>query len=85
MDKPNDALNKQLQPLMQWLFCEPNPIAINSALIMTGAVAPVFRLPYVPLNVTQQETGLAILNSLSEKDVVGGKATLIDSTLLKLL
>lgn len=85
MDAPNDELNQQLQPLMQWLFCEPNPIAINSALIMTGAVSPVFRLPYVPLNLEQQEKGLVLLNRLNEKDVVGGKASLIDTTLLKLL
>ncbi|CCQ10933.1 Dihydrodipicolinate synthase [Pseudoalteromonas luteoviolacea B = ATCC 29581] len=85
MDSPNKELNSRLQPLMNWLFCEPNPIAINSALIMTGAVSPVFRLPYVPLNAEQQKQGMALLNALSEKDVVGGKATLIDETLLKLV
>lgn len=85
MDSRSEELNAQLQPLMKWLFCEPNPIAINSALIMTGAVAPVFRLPYVPLNVNQQEEGMALLNALNEKDVVGGKASLIDATLLKLV
>ena len=31
MDKPNHALNDTLKPLMTWLFCEPNPIAINTA------------------------------------------------------
>ncbi|WP_338366209.1 4-hydroxy-tetrahydrodipicolinate synthase, partial [uncultured Pseudoalteromonas sp.] len=50
MDTKNDALNTSLQPLMNWLFCEPNPIAINTAMMMTGAVNPVFRLPYVPLS-----------------------------------
>ncbi|OHU85378.1 MULTISPECIES: 4-hydroxy-tetrahydrodipicolinate synthase [Pseudoalteromonas] len=84
MDKENKELNAQLQPLMQWLFCEPNPIAINTALIMTGAVNPVFRLPYVPLNSEQQATGMALINQLSEADIVGGKAQAIDETLLKL-
>ncbi|MCF6434335.1 4-hydroxy-tetrahydrodipicolinate synthase [Pseudoalteromonas sp. MMG022] len=84
MDKENKELNTQLQPLMQWLFCEPNPIAINTALIMTGAVNPVFRLPYVPLNSEQQATGMALINQLSEADIVGGKAQAIDETLLKL-
>jgi 4-hydroxy-tetrahydrodipicolinate synthase len=84
MDKENNELNGQLQPLMQWLFCEPNPIAINSALIMTGAVKPVFRLPYVPLNKAQQAQGLDLINELNEADVVGGKAQPIDETLLKL-
>ncbi|MFC3033837.1 4-hydroxy-tetrahydrodipicolinate synthase [Pseudoalteromonas fenneropenaei] len=85
MDRQDAALNESLQPLMNWLFCEPNPIAINSALIMTGAVAPVFRLPYVPLSEQQQQQGLALINSLAEKEVIGGKATLIDKTLLKLV
>ncbi|CAM4190081.1 4-hydroxy-tetrahydrodipicolinate synthase [Pseudoalteromonas byunsanensis] len=84
MDQENIELNAQLQPLMQWLFCEPNPIAINTALIMTGAVKPVFRLPYVPLNSEQQAKGIALINQLNETDVVGGKAQAIDETLLKL-
>ncbi|BBN83385.1 4-hydroxy-tetrahydrodipicolinate synthase [Pseudoalteromonas sp. A25] len=84
MDKENVELNQKLTPLMQWLFCEPNPIAINTALIMTGAVKPVFRLPYVPLDKTQQQQGIALINQLNEVDVVGGKAKPIDETLLKL-
>jgi 4-hydroxy-tetrahydrodipicolinate synthase len=74
MDTKNDTLNTSLQPLMNWLFCEPNPIAINTALMMTGAVNPVFRLPYLPLSDEQQKIGLPLINQLSESDVVGGKA-----------
>ena len=84
MDQSNAKLNEQLTPLMNWLFCEPNPIAINSALIMTGAVKPVFRLPYVSLNEQQQRQGIELINALNETDVVGGKAAIIDQTLLKL-
>ncbi|MBE0371102.1 4-hydroxy-tetrahydrodipicolinate synthase [Pseudoalteromonas aurantia 208] len=84
MDRKKPELNQQLTPLMNWLFCEPNPIAINSALIMTGAVKPVFRLPYVPLNSVQQRQGVELINALNETDVVGGKANIIDETLLKL-
>ena len=36
MDTPNEALNQQLQPLINWLFCEPNPIAINTCLLYTS-------------------------------------------------
>jgi len=79
MDTKNDALNSSLQPLMNWLFCEPNPIAINTALMMTGAVNPVFRLPYLPLNDEQQQIGLPLINQLNEADVVGGKACLLNS------
>ncbi|KZN38603.1 dihydrodipicolinate synthase [Pseudoalteromonas luteoviolacea S2607] len=84
MDEHNDALNKELNPLINWLFCEPNPIAINTALIMTGAVSPVFRLPYVPLNKEQQLQGQVLINALDEQYIVGGKANLVDDTLLKL-
>jgi 4-hydroxy-tetrahydrodipicolinate synthase len=64
---------------MNWLFCEPNPISINTALMMTGAVNPVFRLPNLPLNDDQQQIGLPLINQLNEADVVGGKACLLNS------
>jgi 4-hydroxy-tetrahydrodipicolinate synthase len=70
---------------MNWLFCEPNPIAINTALMMTGAVNPVFRLPYLPLSDEQQKIGLPLINQLSESDVVGGKADYIDIKNIALL
>ncbi len=79
MDTKNDSLNTALQPLMNWLFCEPNPIAINTAMMMTGAVNTVFRLPYLPLNEEQQQIGLPLINQLNEADVVGGKASLLNS------
>ncbi|OCQ22051.1 4-hydroxy-tetrahydrodipicolinate synthase [Pseudoalteromonas luteoviolacea] len=84
MDERNDALNKELNPLVNWLFCEPNPIAINTALIMTGVISPVFRLPYVPLSKEQQMQGQSLINAIDEQYIVGGKANLVDETLLKL-
>lgn len=77
MDSKNDALNNSLQPLMNWLFCEPNPIAINTAMIMTGAVKPVFRMPYVPLNDEQQQQGETLINQLKVDDIVGTEAKCI--------
>lgn len=77
MDTKNDALNTSLQPLMNWLFCEPNPIAINTAMMMTGAVNPVFRLPYLPLSDEQQAQGQILINELNNSDVVGGAAKCI--------
>jgi 4-hydroxy-tetrahydrodipicolinate synthase len=77
MDSKNDALNNSLQPLMNWLFCEPNPIAINTAMIMTGAVKPVFRMPYVPLSDEQQQQGETLINQLKVDDIVGTKAKCI--------
>jgi 4-hydroxy-tetrahydrodipicolinate synthase len=84
MDSKNESLNSQLKPLMSWLFCEPNPIAINTALIMTQAVKPVMRLPYVPLNIDQQKQGVEIINALNLSDIVGNSASLIDPNSLKL-
>lgn len=78
MDSKNDALNNSLQPLMNWLFCEPNPIAINTAMMMTGAVNPVFRMPYVPLNDKQQQQGETLINQLNEQDFVGSRAQCVD-------
>lgn len=59
-------LNDSLQDLMSWLFCEPNPIAVNTALSMCGLVKPVFRLPYVPLTRTERETGVKLLEAVKE-------------------
>lgn len=71
MDRENNELNDQCQQLMAWLFCEPNPIAINTALVLSGAVKPVFRLPYVPLNDQQIETGMGLMRQFEDK-LVGG-------------
>jgi len=79
MDTKNDALNASLQPLMNWLFCEPNPIAINTAMMMTGAVNPVFRLPYLPLSDEQQAQGEVLINELNVDDIVGTKAAVLNN------
>lgn len=78
MDSRNDELNQSLQPLMSWLFCEPNPIAINTALMMTDAVKPVFRLPYVPLNEAQQAQGIKLISELETSSFVGTAPTLLN-------
>jgi 4-hydroxy-tetrahydrodipicolinate synthase len=60
----DDATAAALQPLIAWLFCEPNPIAVNTALAMCGLVRPVFRLPYVPLSRAQREEGAVLLRAV---------------------
>ncbi|SFC16174.1 4-hydroxy-tetrahydrodipicolinate synthase [Pseudoalteromonas denitrificans] len=77
MNHKNDDLNEQVKPLMNWLFCEPNPIAINTALMMTSAIKPVFRMPYLPLTLEQRETGLALMKDLNQKDLVGSDVKLM--------
>lgn len=64
--KPNYETADSLQDLMSWLFCEPNPIALNTALAMCGLVKPVFRLPYVPLSKAKREEGAKLLNAVKE-------------------
>jgi 4-hydroxy-tetrahydrodipicolinate synthase len=77
MDAPNDSLQQRMKPLMEWLFCEPNPIAINTALMMTGAVSPIFRMPYKALTKIQREQGLALLAELAKDELVGDKLMLM--------
>jgi 4-hydroxy-tetrahydrodipicolinate synthase len=81
MDNDNIAqttlLNQQLQSLMSWLFCEPNPIAINTALMMTNAVAKNFRLPYQALTLEQRQQGFDLLKALASDDIVGNELMLL--------
>lgn len=79
MDNENTQLNNECQQLISWLFCEPNPISINTALALTGAVKPVFRLPYVPLNEKQIEFGLDLMSHFKEH-LVGYKLTKLNQS-----
>lgn len=78
MDKQDTALNERLQPLMNWLFCEPNPIAINTALMMTGAVENVFRLPYQALTLPQREQGYSFLSDYKTDELVGSTLNVLN-------
>lgn len=84
MDKDNveesAKLNDNLQGLMKWLFCEPNPIAINTAMIMTDAVPNNFRLPYMALTKEQREVGLELLKAIETKDLVGDSLSLLEDS-----
>jgi 4-hydroxy-tetrahydrodipicolinate synthase len=63
---PEDELNKSLQELIAWLFSQPNPIPVNTAMAMCGLCSPVFRLPYVPLSRAEREAGLPLLQAVQE-------------------
>lgn len=62
----NDALADSLRELMGWLFCEPNPIPLNTALAMCGLIKPIFRLPYTPLNREKREIGAKLLENVKQ-------------------
>lgn len=67
------SLNEKLIPLMDWLFYEPNPIGLNTALAQLGVVRPVFRLPYVPLPRPKREQFVKIVNAIGREYFVGDK------------
>jgi 4-hydroxy-tetrahydrodipicolinate synthase len=77
MDEPDHELNSSMSNFMDWLFCEPNPIALNTALMMTNAVKPNFRLPYYALNQKQREEGLALLKEIDSDVLVGDSLSLM--------
>ncbi|KAL6604035.1 hypothetical protein ACP70R_044396 [Stipagrostis hirtigluma subsp. patula] len=69
----NAALNEKLLPLMKWLFDEPNPIPLNTALAQLGVARPVFRLPYVPLSLEKRVEFVRIVESIGREHFVGLK------------
>lgn len=64
MKHSDPELNQSLQQLMAWMFCEPNPVAVNTAMAMCGLIKPVFRLPYVPLSREKREEGAKLLQQV---------------------
>jgi len=77
MDSSDSKLNTRAQGLMKWLFCEPNPIAINTALMMTNAVDANFRLPYIALTKAQRQTGFELLSAFDSSEIVGDNLVLL--------
>jgi 4-hydroxy-tetrahydrodipicolinate synthase len=60
----NDKLNEKLAPLYTWLFTEPNPIGVNTMMIMLGAAKPVFRMPYTNRSKAEQEKLVEIMKDI---------------------
>ncbi|KAK9162037.1 hypothetical protein Syun_002939 [Stephania yunnanensis] len=69
----NSTLNSKLMPLIEWLFREPNPIGLNTALAQLGVIRPVFRLPYVPLPREKRIEFVNIVKELGREHFVGDK------------
>jgi len=59
-----DKLNEQCQALYKWLFTEPNPIGVNTMLMMLGAAQPVFRLPYTHTSKEMREEAAGLLPTI---------------------
>ncbi|KAG6734206.1 hypothetical protein I3842_01G262400 [Carya illinoinensis] len=67
----NPSLNAKLMPLIEWLFHEPNPIGLNTALAQLGVVRPVFRLPYVPLPLAKRVEFVNLVEEIGRENFVG--------------
>ncbi len=80
MDENDIALNERVQGLMKWLFCEPNPIALNTALMMTDAVETNFRLPYQALTLEQRQQGFELLSAFDNNELVGDELALLNDS-----
>jgi 4-hydroxy-tetrahydrodipicolinate synthase len=72
-DKPNPELRDELLPLMNWLFAEPNPIGLNTALAMLDCAEPVFRLPYFPYDKALRAKGKALIEAIGVEHTPGAK------------
>jgi len=64
MTEKNDDLNKKMGPLFGWLFEEPNPIGVNTMLMMLGASPPVFRMPYTFRDQDKRTAGVEIVKAI---------------------
>ncbi|GLT39513.1 hypothetical protein SLA2020_136990 [Shorea laevis] len=69
----NPLLNSKVMPLIEWLFYEPNPIGLNTALAQLGVVRPVFRLPYVPLPLAKRVEFVNLVKEIGREYFVGKK------------
>eukprot|EP00270_Netrium_digitus_P003489 TRINITY_DN14066_c0_g1_i1.p1 TRINITY_DN14066_c0_g1~~TRINITY_DN14066_c0_g1_i1.p1 ORF type:complete len:429 (+),score=65.69 TRINITY_DN14066_c0_g1_i1:94-1380(+) len=69
----NDQLKARLAPLASWLFCEPNPIGLNTAMAQLGLCRPVFRLPYVPLPVEKRRQFVQIVADMGIQHFAGAR------------
>ncbi len=67
----SQAINQQLKLLYTWLFDEPNPAPLNTALSLTGAIDPIIRLPYLALNKEKREILKSILTDIGFEHVTG--------------
>ncbi|KAI6706667.1 hypothetical protein NL676_009629 [Syzygium grande] len=69
--KKSPSLNEKVKPLIEWLFHEPNPIGLNTALAQLGVVRPVFRLPYVPLPESKRLEFVGLVKDIGKRAFCG--------------
>ncbi|KAH7387788.1 hypothetical protein KP509_16G041200 [Ceratopteris richardii] len=69
----DQELNQKLLPLIAWLFSEPNPIGLNTALAQLGMIKPVFRLPYIPLDIEKRKQFVQIVSDIGREHFIGNQ------------
>jgi len=80
MDENDPQLNESMQDLMKWLFVEPNPICLNTALMMTNAVPKNFRLPYIAIPKELRQQGLTLLSQFDSEEITGDSLNLLEDS-----
>lgn len=78
-------LNDKVQPFMGWLFNEPNPIALNTVMGMTGGANAVFRSPYFPYAKEKREKVVESLEPFLASEIYGGKPEVMEDGDFKVL
>ena len=68
----DEELHGHVKELMGWLFAEPNPICVNTMLMMMGLCKPVFRLPYLPCSKEHRIKGKEILEKIGLENLPAG-------------
>ncbi|RCV21714.1 hypothetical protein SEVIR_4G126700v4 [Setaria viridis] len=69
----NATLNEKLLPLIKWLFCEPNPIPLDTALAQLGVARPVLRLPYKALALEKRVEFVRIIEAIGREHFIGNR------------
>lgn len=64
-------MSAEHKELVTWLFSQPNPIPLNTAMAILGLCQPVFRMPYLPLSFEEREKGIAIFKRINFSDFKG--------------
>ncbi len=85
MDVEDPELAAKVLPFMNWLFAQPNPIALNTIFAMTGMSNPVFRAPYYPYDKDLRQQGVDLLKSFQDHEICGGRPQVMDDGDFKVL
>lgn len=75
MDEENRELNLKLQKLIKLLFIEPNPIGINTLMMMLGICQPNFRLPYVELDENLRKELIQVVEDIGIEHFLSNNGT----------